>query len=139
MICFNFASRSRPQKFFDCLENIRSFISTKDYFVLAKIDEDQKQSYDRVNNYPEVKVCYGLSLNKVHAINRGLENVKFDILCNHSDDMFFTRNGFDELIREHCGPDTFLHIPDQVVGDKISTYSIMGFDYYNRFKYVYNP
>jgi hypothetical protein len=136
MICFNFASRNRPEKFISCLDNIRQFISDKDYFVLAKIDDDQREIYWKLNNYPEVIPVYGRSINKIHAINRGLEGVKFDILCNHSDDMFFTRKGFDILIKEHCTDDSFIHFPDQT---KLCTYSIMDKIYFSRFNYVYNP
>lgn len=141
MICFNFASRSRPKKFFDCLDNIRQFTSDKDYFVLAKLDDNDREIENykaRLNDYPEVTPVFGISKSKVHAINRGLEGVKFDILCNHSDDMFFIKKGFDILIKEYCTEDSFVHFPDQVV-TIISTYSIMDWVYFNRFKYVYNP
>src|SRR5688572_3313500 len=138
MICFNFASRNRPEKFISCLENIRQFISDKDYFVLAKIDEDQKELYWKVKDYPEVIPVYGRSVNKIHAINRGLEGVKFDILCNHSDDMFFIMQDFDLLIKEHCQDDTFIHFPDQTTGDRLCSYSIMDKIYFSRFNYVYH-
>jgi hypothetical protein len=137
MICFAFASRSRPAKFFECLNNLRDMAVTE-YFVLAKIDDDQKELYRGVESYPEVIVKYGRSLNKVHAINRDIDPVAnpFDILCCHSDDMFFTKKGFDILIKEHCTDDTFVHFPDQT---KLCTYSIMDKIYFSRFNYVYNP
>ena len=138
MICFNFASRSRPEKFISCLDNIRQFISDKDYFVLAKIDDDQKDLYWKVKNYPEVVTVYGRSINKIHAINRGLEGVKFDILCNHSDDMFFIKKDFDLLVKEHCKDDTFVHFPDQTTGDRLCSYSMMDKIYFSRFNYVYH-
>lgn len=139
MICFNFASRSRPTKFFACLDNIRQFTSEKDYFVLAKLDNNDREieSYKaRLNDYPEVTLVFGISQSKIHAINRGLDGVKFDILANHSDDMFFTKKGFDILIKEHCTEDSFVHFPDQT---KLCTYSIMDKVYFSRFNYVYHP
>jgi hypothetical protein len=137
MICFAFASRSRPAKFFECLNNLRDMAVTE-YFVLAKIDDDQKELYRGVESYPEVIVKYGRSLNKVHAINRDIDPVAnpFDILCCHSDDMFFIKKGFDILIKEHCTDDSFIHFPDQT---KLCTYSIMDKIYFSRFNYVYNP
>lgn len=115
----------------------------KGYFVLAKIDLDQRKIYneERIrSDYPEVIIANGNSNGKIHAINRGLATAPhFDILCNHSDDMWFVRQNFDELIRLHCGADDFVHFPDQVVGEAISTYSIMGVDYFKRFGYVYHP
>lgn len=142
-ICFNFASRSRPQKFYACLNNIREMVSSKSYYVLAKIDQDQRKLYDtdRIErDYPEVIIARGNSNSKVHAINRGLDTAPhFDILANHSDDMWFIKKGFDELIREHCTEDTFVHFPDQATGDKLCTYSIMDVIYFRRTGYVYNP
>jgi hypothetical protein len=140
MICFNFASRSRPKKFFECLDNIRQFISDKDYFVLAKLDNNDieiEQYKARLNDYPEVVPVFGISQSKIHAINRGLDGVKFDILCNHSDDMFFIMKGFDILIKEYCQDDTFIHFPDAKT--TLCTYSIMDKIYFSRFNYVYNP
>ena len=140
MICFNFASRSRPTKFYECLDNIRQFISDKDYFVLAKLDNNDReidQYKARLKDYPEVVPVFGISQSKIHAINRGLEGVKFDILANHSDDMFFIKKGFDILIKEHCTDDTFIHFPDAKT--TLCTYSIMDKIYFSRFNYVYNP
>jgi len=139
MICFAFASRSRPAKFFECLNNLRDMAVTE-YFVLAKIDDDQKELYRGVENYPEVIVKYGKSINKVHAINRDIDPIKhpFDILCCHSDDMFFIKKGFDILIKEHCQDDTFVHFPDQTTGDRLCSYSMMDKIYFSRFNYVYH-
>jgi hypothetical protein len=91
--------------------------------------------------YPEVIVAYGTSMNKIHAVNRDIDVVApdFDILCNHSDDMWFIKKGFDDLIREHMEHDMFLHFPDQAAKELLCTYSIMDFTYYRRFKYVYHP
>lgn len=132
MICFNFPSRSRPQKFFECLDNLRE-MCLDNYFVLAKIDNDQIEMYKSTKIYPEVIVKYGKSFSKVHAINRDITG-DFDIIANHSDDMFFTKP-----FEIDCGRDEFLHYPDQAAGEKLCTYSIMGVDYYNRFKYIYHP
>lgn len=133
MICFNFASRSRPEKFFACLENLREMCG-EPYYVLAKIDIDQKGAYENIRNYDEVFPKLGKSISKVHAINRDIHIIGFDIIANHSDDMWFTKP-----FTIDCGPDEFVHYPDQVVGDKLCTYSIMGVDYYRRFKYIYHP
>lgn len=115
----------------------------ENYFVLAKIDLDQVMMYNQeriVKDYPEVVTAYGVSMNKVHAINRDIHTAPdFDILCNQSDDMGFIRKGFDDVIREHIEKDIFLHFPDQAAAEKLCTYSIMDFDYYRRFDYVYHP
>lgn len=144
-ICYVFASRSRPEKFFNCLENIEDNSNSKNYFVWAKLDEDD----DTMNNetvksklklYPEVTVKWGLSSGKINAINRDLEDLPdFDIICCHSDDMVFTEFGFDDVIRQNCGADDYLHIPDGHTGNRLCTYAIYGKDYFKRTGYFYNP
>lgn len=139
-ICYSFASRSRPEKFFACLDNIREMSDGPDYFVAAKLDTSDKSDYDRLNEYPEVKIFRGYSKNKVHAINRDLEGLEFDILCNHSDDMWLIKKGFDNIIREaFTEDDLFLHFPDQAAGERLCTYSIMDRKYFDRTGTIYNP
>ena len=82
---------------------------------------------------------FGVSKSKVDAINRDVPRYGWDILVNVSDDQIFTRKGFDQVIAEHCGPNTFLHLPDGHVNELLPTMSIMGRDYYNRFGYIYHP
>lgn len=117
--------------------------ASDNYLVIAKLDSDDKtmnnlNALGLLMHYPNLKVEWGYSKNKVHAINRNLE-LTSDIICNHSDDMWFTKKGFDDVIRREMEPDTYLHFPDGFTGDKLCTYSIMHIDYYKRFNYIYNP
>lgn len=139
-IMYNFASRSRPDKFFAALDNIRAMSKSDNYFIVAKLDTDDPSDYSRLKDYPEVIPKFGVSKNKVHAINRDLTSIPYwGILCNHSDDMVFVWPGFDEVIRQHMERDCFLHFPDHYANERLSTYSIMDRVYYDRFGYVYNP
>lgn len=147
-IGYVFASRERPVKFFNCLENIRNKSENDNYFVIAAIDNDDpklKEYCSPKKNYPEVTMKFGISKNKVHAINRAAENLPpCDIVCCHSDDMVFTKLWFDVLIREAMKihfPDTdgFLHFPDQKNAEKLCTYNIVGRKYFDRTGYIYNP
>jgi hypothetical protein len=147
-ILYNFASRNRPDRFFAALDNIKEFSISGDYIILAKIDDDDPCDYSRISEYDNVIREGGFSESKIHAINRGIFPGGWDILVNMSDDMRFITMGYDEIIRQHCGPDDFLHFPDLDADaqsnspnkdDSISTMSIMGRDYYNRFGYVYHP
>lgn len=149
-ICYIYASRSRTERFFEGLENIDKMSYRDDYFVVAKLDEDDplmntQQVRDRlVNEFPQVFVKWGTSKSKIHAINRDIEAIPpFDILINFSDDMHFTQLGFDDMIRRDLfatfpDGDGFIHYPDQYAQDRVSTMSIMGKKYYDRFGYVYN-
>lgn len=141
-IAYVFASRERPEKFFRCLDNIQDMSESKEYFVYAKLDEDDPflDSYKaRIGEYPELVVKLGISKGKIHAINRDLDSMPdADIICCHSDDMVFIEWGFDSVIRKHCGADDYVHFPDGHANERLCTYSIMGKDYFNRFGYIYN-
>ncbi len=142
-ICYVFASRERPKKFFDCLNVINAMSESDNYFVWGKLDLDDpkiEEYKSKLDEYPELTVKWGLSNGKIHAINRDLEDLPpFDIICCHSDDMRFLLYGFDNVIREHCGSDDYVHFPDGYANERLSTYSIMGKDYFNRFGYIYHP
>jgi hypothetical protein len=148
-ILFNFASRSRPEKFFEALNNIRANIASKDYYILAKLDEDDvtmntKSIRNQLWLAPDVVTKWGTSTSKIHAINRDLNDgtlPKWDILINMSDDMRWGTYGFDEIIRQHMpvNLDGFLHVPDDYAKERVCTTSIIGYRYYQRDMYVYNP
>jgi hypothetical protein len=56
-----------------------------------------------------------------------------------SDDFVFTKQGFDDIIREHCGPDDILNFPEPLAKGAIIIMAVMGIDYYKRFGYIFNP
>ena len=149
-ILFNFATRSRPEKFFKCLENIYINSKSSNFEVLIKIDIDdttmnKASVLDKICRYKGTRVVAGKSNNKIHAINRGLKLVDgWDILINTSDDMWFTEYGFDTIIRDDFREkfpegDGFLHYNDGFQGENVSTMSIMDKKYYDRFGYIYHP
>lgn len=148
-ILFNFASRSRPEKFFETLDNIIRNCASQDYFIVAKIDEDDAtmnngEYWLRIANYPMVITKLGTSTSKIHAINRDINDGSlphWDILINMSDDMKWGTFGFDDIIRQHmpANLDGFLHVPDDYAKDRVCTTSIIGYRYYQRDMYVYNP
>lgn len=143
-ICYNFASRERPEKFFRCLDNIQDMSATENYFVWAKLDDDDpaKDKYlQHISEYPELTVKWGSSNGKIHAINRSLEDLPtYDVVCTHSDDFWVTEFGFDNEIREAFKDwNGLVHFPDQVAKEKLITYPIMHHDYYNELGYVYHP
>jgi len=142
-ICYVFASRERPKKFFDCLNTIFEFSASANYFVWAKLDIDDPfilEYVEGLKNFKEVTTVLGISEGKIHAINRHNEGIPyFDIICCQSDDMKFLKWGFDDTIREHCGDDDYVHFPDGYADARLCTYTIMGKDYYKRDGYIYNP
>lgn len=150
-LLINFASRTRPTKFFKCLDNLRAMSTMKNYLVLAKLDYDDitmnnPEVKEKIKYYPEVQIEWGISKNKVHAINRGIGVARdiWNILINLSDDQLFITKGFDRIITDDfekyfVDKDGFIHYPDNYAGEKIPVMSIMGRRYYERDFYVYHP
>ena len=143
-ILYKYASRSRPENFFRGVDNIYINSRIKDFQILATLDEDDLSMNNdevrrRLKNYDKVYPVWGKSNNKIHAINRGMGHAsEFDILINMSDDMMFIVDGFDVEIDKDFNNDLdlFLHYNDGNQRSVISTMSIMGKDYYNRFNYI---
>jgi len=148
-ILYNLATRNRPEQLQRTLDNLRDHASVQAegsyFYVLIKIDSDDEKT---ISFAKEIKKCYEFPIRieyiqpygKIHAINAGIDqvNLAWDILVNLSDDMVFTVAGFDGFIRKHCGPDSFVHFPDDYAADKISTMSVIGRKYYQRDGYVYH-
>jgi hypothetical protein len=108
-----------------------------------------KKLTEYVQKYPQrIIIKYGYSKSKIDAINRDVNEVKekfdFDILVNFSDDMEFIKHSFDEVIRDkfyvhYQNLDGNIYFNDGFTGDRISTMSIIGRKYYDRFNYIYHP
>lgn len=158
-ILFKYASRSRNLKFFNGLINIVDNISDLNNFcILVSLDVDDTSMNNSntilklteyVQKYPEnIIVKYAYSKNKIDAINRDVNEIKdkfdFDILVNFSDDMEFVKHSFDEIIRDKfflnfADTDGNIYFNDGFVGDRISTMSIIGRKYYDKYNYIYHP
>jgi len=157
-ILVKFASRSRPHKFFKCLDNIYEKAARQEcIYLLVSLDSDDYSMYNnevinklkyQLNKWQgRMVVKFGLSKSKVDAINRDVNDFSehWDILVNFSDDMVFTHAGWDEIIRrkfKQIYPDTNGNIffNDGFVGDKVSTMSIIGRVWYDgNGKHIYHP
>lgn len=146
MISYIFPSRQRVDKYFRSLNSIVDNSISEDFEVISAFDEDDDVMNNdevkiRLNDYSQVKYFYGHSNGKIHAINRELDkiNPQSKIVVCHSDDMYIIKFGFDDIIRQHCGLDDYVHFPDGHVNERLSTYSIMGRQYFDRFGYIYHP
>lgn len=151
-ITYIFPSRSRKEKFLKVLDNVISLSAKENYCIIASLDlDDESMSYhnisDKLPTIDNLTVIYKKSTGKVNAINRDIELIPddTDIIILLSDDMVFTRWGFDDIIRIDMQKyfhdmDGVLHYPDgSPVRDKIITMSIMGYKYFKRFNYLYHP
>lgn len=150
-ILFKFPSRSRPQRFFETLDNIHSMVANKDsYEVVCTLDLDDETMNNlevkaKIETYPKTIAMYGKSKSKIDAFNRDMETISgWDILVAVSDDMRFIVYGFDDIIREGFrinAPDfdALLHYPDQDAKHIIPVLYIAGRPYFERDLFIYNP
>lgn len=151
-ILYNFASRSRPKAFYEVIENIKAMSASDNYFIVAKFDTDDPElphyligdgfTKDQQQwHCQRIVFRLGLSHSKIHAINRDIldEGYHWDIIVNISDDQRFTVKGFDNIIRAHCGTDSFVHFPDPYKKAACSTMSVMDRIYFNRTGQIYHP
>lgn len=149
MILIKLASRSRPNKFVRALSNIKQ-MTVGDYRVLVSADTDDKSMCNPQMNlflkqYPKVEIHYGEHCCKIEAINRDIEKINcWDILVNMSDDFQIITRGWDRILRTRVeqkwpqSTDWFAHFSDGYVHERLPTISIMGYDYYQRDKYIYH-
>lgn len=149
IIIFKYTSFGRVERFFEGLDSIYSNLEdTENFFVQCTFDFVDKESFNeqvisRLNQYKNISYYFGVSENKIDAINKNLDKLPmFDIIVNMSNDMVFTQHGFDNTIRDAMQsnfPDTdgVTHFPDTITGDRLITLSVFGKKYFDRFGYIY--
>ncbi len=153
-ILFKFATRERPKKFFEGLNNILTYLGNKiDYQILITADKNDPSMYNkdvllRLKPYLKnhnVKILFGDGNGGIEAVNRDINTADpWDILVHFSDDMEYLSVGFDNVIREKfdisfSNLDGNVFFNDGFSGDKVSTMPIIGREYYRRFGYALAP
>ena len=142
-LLIKFPTRGRKQKFFKVFKQYQNLCEDLDniHFLvtLDNDDDDMKPSEveEIFNTFKNVKVIYGNSTSKIHAINRDIEMVgDWDIVLLASDDMTPKVKGYDNIIRNKMKefyPDTdgILWFNDGHQGNKYRQYrdKILSFYY----------
>lgn len=148
-VLIKFPTRSRPKKFLDVLRlYVNNCIDKENALFLISYDNDDFTMTDEIINtakswHKNIKFVDGLSIGKIHACNRDMEEAgDWDILILASDDMQPVKVGYDQMIRDRMNKhfpdlDGVLYFPDGYTA--LNTMCIMGRAYYNRFGYIYNP
>jgi hypothetical protein len=142
-ILFKYSTRSRRSNFLRGYDSIINNVTSDDYHVLISVDKDDQSMYPLPVLDGNHTFVVGNSKNKIDAINRDINefDYDFDILINMSDDMIFTKKGFDDIIRAEFYNDfnQYIHFNDGNQKSNVCTMHIVGREYYNRFKYIYHP
>lgn len=147
-ILMKVTSRERPEKLLECVKAyIHKANNTEDMVWLFTADADDNLFTDELKNCLSIltknnlRIIFNYSNSKIHAINRDVDFVKeWDILLNISDDQIPILQGYDDIIR--------LAMPDDLdaslwfhdgVQKRINTQEIIGYNYYNRDNFIYDP
>jgi hypothetical protein len=150
-LLIKFPTRNRKNKFFKVLKQYQNLCEDFDntFFLITLDNDDETMKPSEVSDifgtFKNIKVVYGNSNSKIHAINRDIELVdEWDIVLLASDDMTPKVKGYDNIIRNRMKeyyPDTdgILWFNDGHQGNKLNTLSILGKKYYDRFGYIYQP
>lgn len=150
-LLIKFPTRNRKNKFFKVLKQYQNLCEDIDntHFLITLDNDDETMSPNEVNDifntFKNIRVVYGNSDSKIHAVNRDIELVNdWDIVLLASDDMTPKVKGYDNIIRNKMKefyPDTdgILWFNDGHQGNKLNTLSILGKKYYDRFGYIYQP
>lgn len=150
-LLIKFPTRNRKNKFFKVLKQYQNLCEDIDntQFLITLDSDDETMNPNEVNDifntFKNLKVVYGNSDSKIHAINRDIELADdWDIVLLASDDMTPKIKGYDNVIRNKMKefyPDTdgILWFNDGHQGNKLNTLSILGKKYYDRFGYIYQP
>lgn len=148
-ILIKFPTRDRKDKFFSVLDkyyDLLDDINSTEFQISIDHDDSSMNNdnvLDKLSKYENLFVNVGQSQNKIHAINRDIPSLGWDIILIASDDMIPKIKGFDTIIRnkmEELYPDTdgILWFHDGNRKD-LNTLSILGREYYKRFGYIYHP
>jgi hypothetical protein len=150
-LLIKFPTRNRKNKFFKVLKQYQNLCGDFDntFFLITLDNDDETMTPSEVSDifgtFKNIRVVYGNSDSKIHAINRDIELVdEWDIVLLASDDMTPKVKGYDNIIRDRMKeyyPDTdgILWFNDGHQGNQLNTLSILGKKYYDRFGYIYQP
>lgn len=156
VILVKYATRGRPERFFEGMETIYNLCSQPDYIrVLVTADIDDPTMFndtvrDKILSYKNSHVIYGTSKNKIDAINRDLDILPegfkdWDIVANFSDDQRWTVYGWDDYIRTDFNsvfPETldgYMAYRDPDTNGALSTLLIAGRPFIDFFGFIYDP
>lgn len=146
-----FPTRNRKDKFINTLKKYQDLCEDlENTSFLITLDNDDstmelKEIEELIKDFKNIKIVYGESDSKIHAINRDIEcEDNWDIVLLASDDMVPKVYRYDTIIRNRMlefYPDTdgVLWFNDGHQKNKLNTLSILGQKYFKRFGYIYYP
>jgi hypothetical protein len=145
-----FPTRNRWDKFFkllDLYQQTADNLKNIEFVITCDINDASKPSNiaERISKFKNITVISGVSTGKIHACNRDMEMLRnWDIVLLASDDMIPQIKGWDTKIindmqKHFPDKDGVLWYNDGYTKNNLNTMCILGYYYYKRFNYIYNP
>lgn len=147
-ILMKVTSRERPKQLIECI-NVYLSLANNPYKMKWMITLDGNDHTVKEIDFgselipykDNVFIYYGDSTDKINAINRDVNLIDgWDILLNISDDQLPIVKGYDDIIRSAMPDDLdyslWFNDGHQM---RINTQEILGYNYYKRHNYIYNP
>jgi hypothetical protein len=150
-LLIKFPTRNRVQKFISTLNKYRTLLSGKHNvkFVISCDIDDPSMNNQKIIGIIKNLGCdirFSANRNKIEAINAdmGYYDRKWDILLLASDDMIPVIKEYDDIIisqmkKKYPNTDGILFFNDGYKKQNLNTLCILGYKYYKRFNYIYNP
>lgn len=146
-ILVKFPSRERARTFDKVIRQYKAMQLTEDVMYFITLDSNDPDLERYIDICQELGLMYSLgeSNGKIHACNRDMADVQlpaWDIVILASDDMLPQTHGWDKTIIDEMQqyyPDTDGVLYHWDGYTKLNTMCIMGYSYYKRFNYIYNP
>lgn len=114
--------------------------------IVLTLDKDDTLTLDArkriVREVPGALLSWGLSKNKIDAVNRGASRYAWDVLLIASDDMVPVRRGYDRVILapyEAAGHTDFCLWCNDARQFRLCTVPVMGRQAYDRRGHIYHP
>ncbi len=152
-LLFKFPCRGREEMFFDSLNSLHNNIRDRNnYHISLTLDSDDEilnrpEIIEKLKEYPNVSIEWGLSKSKVDAINRSFPDYDYDVVICWSNDMFLTMYGADDIMRDYImdvintreDEDFLIHFPEKDSMAALNVLYVATRKYYERFNYIYHP
>jgi hypothetical protein len=149
LIVVKLTTRNRPHQALEALRKAKDLANNPSrikWLITLDTDDETAIQFSKmaIDLIPEAQGYFGGSKSKIHANNRDVETFSafndWDILLNLSDDQTCIKQGWDTLIRELMPNDLDASLWFYDMSQpRINTQEIIGFRYWKRTGYIYNP
>ena len=142
-----FPSRNRPEKFKSILNRYVEWLSGKHSvrFIITMDEDDSTMNVDEIKEYLDSHIKNGVDLSYYYGNSKTkVEACNANVIMLISDDMVLQQKNYDDLIFENFQValpeyDGGIKFFDGLRPDILMTLPVIGWKFYEKFGYIYNP